>query len=319
MQTMLLFLIGCSFHISAHLSATINISDNPISTIRGKDALLDKPEGIAFSSTGTLLAVANSNNASVALYRVAANGTCEKTPVQLLNNAQLKHPSGVAFSPDGFTLAVANRDSNQVALFQNKNSSFSFQNILTENELNMPASVSYQPQGRMLAVANRTGKSAISIYAISNTSCKAASTQLPATVLKPLELSTPHSLAFSPDGTSLAAIHKKVCKYVPGKSALTVWDTERMIPTYVSLQEYEPLHSVSFHPSNKYIAVSNEKKGIMIFERRGSSFELTTTLRLSEHGNQVSPKGIAFSPCGRFIACSTTEPSLLMYSIQVQN
>lgn len=74
---------------------------------------LDRCEGIAFSSSGDIIAVAGSDTNNVFLYRRKANGLFEDTPYWRINGlrSRLNYPHDVAFSLCGDTelLAVAAR------------------------------------------------------------------------------------------------------------------------------------------------------------------------------------------------------------------
>lgn len=86
--------------------------DDPVQSI-SRASSLDRYEGIAFSSSGDILAVAGSDTNQVFLFRRKAGGLFEDTPYGRINGpgSRLDFPHDVAFSLSGDTelLAVASR------------------------------------------------------------------------------------------------------------------------------------------------------------------------------------------------------------------
>jgi hypothetical protein len=137
-----------------------------------------QPISVAFSPSGTLLAVANGGGAngpgSVSVFSV--NSTGALTQVEGSPFAAGAFPWSVAFSPSGTLLAVADQGANgpgAVSVF-----SVSSAGVLTQvagspvTAVPNPQSVAFSPSGRLLAVAHG-GSRTVSVFSVSYTNAGA--------------------------------------------------------------------------------------------------------------------------------------------------
>lgn len=321
----LLNVLLCLSLYTSQLSCALSIANTPSHVINGSVSNLDRPEGISFSPSGDILAIANSHGYSITLYRrVGSSGVqYEKKPFLVVQDAALlSYPHDIEFSPCGKFLAVASRDNNSLVFFpvSGNNVSSKPHAIIkgATTHLNLPASVSFHPQTHTIGVANRAGTISLTFYK-KNGEGLYGSTPLKEIHYDKLlakNLSNPHAMAFSPDGKLFGVVHKRVCANSPGKSALAIWDVERMAPIFISEHGCECLHSLSFHPTGKYVAVTNEQKDVIIFERNGDTFAHCNTIKVEKKNHFEGPKGVAFTPCGNYIAFTTMEPAILFYPIK---
>jgi hypothetical protein len=178
-----------------------------------------QPISVAFSPSGTLVAVANGGGAngpgSVSVFSV--NSTGALTQVEGSPFAAGAFPWSVAFSPSGTLLAVADQGANgpgAVSVF-----SVSSAGVLTQvagspvTAVPNPQSVAFSPSGRLLAVAHG-GSRTVSVFSVSDAAAAA-----------PIEASSQITVSHveaQADGTISFQVK------VPGPGALdlleTAWD-----------------------------------------------------------------------------------------------
>ena len=98
----------------------IDASDDSVQSL-APPSNLQRFEGIAFSSSGNIIAVATSDTNTVFLFRRKANGLFEDTPYWSINGprSRLNYPHDVSFSRSGDSelLAVAQRGG-AIALYE---------------------------------------------------------------------------------------------------------------------------------------------------------------------------------------------------------
>ena len=105
----------------------MRISDKPITVIEGPQALLQRPEGLAFSPTGDYLAVSNSEGSSVTLYarKGAAGAKYDRAPEQTVHDPRLlNYVHDVQFSPCGTFLSVVSRNYHSLVFYKRRGDRF---------------------------------------------------------------------------------------------------------------------------------------------------------------------------------------------------
>ncbi|MCP5508262.1 MAG: WD40 repeat domain-containing protein [Chlamydiales bacterium] len=332
-KLLIVSLISCFLAHSAW--AELTISRRPACVIQGPDSGLERPEGITFSPTGDLLAVANSAGPSVTVYRRTDedHGVYERTPACILKMpAVVRYPHDVEFSPCGEYLAVASRDNNSIVIFQRKGDMFHEQPYWVFDgagtKLNMPAGLSFSPDGKTMGVANRAGNDSVLFFSTSSKK-KMRCTSKPFQVITNSELleheiAATHAIAFAPDGNHVALVNKRTNCNGGGKSALVILEKSqdkknniRYYPVYFELYGVECLHSINYHPSGKYLGVTHEREDVWIYEQvEGTSeFRHVFSIGVDKKGNFEGSKGVAFSPDGKSIAISTMVPEIIVYDI----
>ena len=304
------------FSLIAIFLALVTITDDPICTINGVEGRLSRPEGIAFSPKGEKLAIANSTNGTVTFYERISDGSAvyEAGPSYVLENKKsLRYTHGVQFTPCGKYIGVASRNTNSVVLFQvGKN--FPYQTL--KSNLDYPAELSFS--SNLLGVASRKGNDYLTFYKQLKSGKFAPKPEwiVGRKFHEDLNLSAPHALAFSPDGKTLATVHKRYVSSPEGRAALVIWDVLKKSPKFIHPLGEEFFHSIAFHPSGNYIAVTNERKNVEIFKREeGYTFSLFAEIPVEREDRKESCKGIAFSACGNYLGFTSTKPAVLIYDI----
>lgn len=336
-----IFYFVCILQIffTSFLQARLVVSEKPSTVISGEEALLERPEGVSFSPSGDCLAIANSSGGSVTIYaRVGNEGTkYQSTPECIIKNRKLLvYPHDLDFSPCGNFLAVANRNKHSISFFRRtSNSSCQFKSATCFNlrgkrtKLNLPASVAYSPKGDFLVVANRLGGGPITLYRPKNNGNNSVFDFIPFNIITAEELqarniSASHGVAVSYDGKKVAAVHKRVSSLSPSNSALVIYENQAspnkapcFAPTYVKDFGKNCLHSISFHPSGKYLLITHERDDVMIFEwsEESQEYEQIAAIPIEKSGKLEGAKGAAFSPRGNCLAVTTMTPEVLVYDI----
>jgi DNA-binding beta-propeller fold protein YncE len=338
-QTILFICIVQAFYLLP-IQSHLVISEKPSTIISGEGTQLERPEGISFSPSGDCLAVANSSGDSVTIYSRIGNEGIEYDPIAacvIHNSKVLEYPHDVDFSPCGQYLVVANRNKHCISFFRRSSiNSCQFESSPYFNlrgkrtKLQLPAGVAYSPVGNFLVVANRQGNGKITFYSPnmkkgkSNSFKKTPFYETTARDMQSLNIGASHDVAISSDGNTVAVVHKKYVGEYSRNSALVIYENQaefsklpHFVPTYVKNFGVSCLHSISFHPSGKYLAVSDEREDVMIFQRveKTNAFELITSIPIDKQGNVEGAKGVAFSPQGDCIAISTMIPEILIYDI----
>jgi len=306
----------------------------PKTCISGKRTGLSRPEAVAFTPSGDLMAISNTGRHSVSLYtRGAASRKSYATrPCFTISDPEsLNYVHDVAFSPCGNKLAIVAREDHSLSIFMmlDKNSSAIEGSLLwyirgQECGLSFPAGVAIHPSGDYLAVANRmyTG---ITLYGTSNGQFDSTPIQtITEEALSIYGLASPHGLDFSPDGTSLIVTHKRFYKaeHPKGDSGLSIfkWRTSsepgiNTKPTFIFPYGRSPLHLVAFHPSGKIVAVSNETEGVDVLNWQAAQGQMTKLDTISLFRVGTGAKGVAFTRDGKQIAVTTDLNEVLFFDV----
>ena len=227
-------------------------------------------EGIAFSSSGNIIAAASSITNSVFLYRRKPDGRFEDAPYCTIKGpgSKLIYPHDVAFAPAGKTemLAVAQRGGS-IAFFEKNPATDDyrtnpvFEIAGAQTRLNFSDAVAFvPPDNHYLAVGNLMAQS-ISFYR-KNPGASIGFGLKPVFELKHESLSNPDGLAFSQCGKWLAVANH-------GNDAVSIFQRRRGIFS-MGRMEYGPQpvtfikdpamrypHSVAFTPKTNHLVVTN--------------------------------------------------------------
>ncbi|NGX39440.1 MAG: hypothetical protein KR126chlam1_00769 [Chlamydiae bacterium] len=332
---------------TCHLFGTVVVSDHPIEKIKGPKSHLDQPEGLAFSPSGDYLAVANARNNHLTIYARTGNDGPHyaSTPACIVENAEyFEYLHEVDFSPCGNFLIAASRKTHSVVCLKRKDSeAISFETTphwvfdhKSVPELKTTADVAFSHSGEFLGVVNRTGDSTIVLFKqLSDMECHYDPSPfqvISESALLEYDIAPSHGLTFSPDGTKLAITTKRFHGNTRGKPSLMIFEKEtdkrgepRFVPSFIfPFPKTVCPHGVAFHPSGRYLALTNSEGEVLIFEMEADENTFTIALRIpierrttvDTRGMQETAKGVAFSPCGNYLAFSTMNDSILVYEFQ---
>ena len=231
---------------------------------------LQRFEGIAFSSSGNILAVATSETNTVFLFRRSANGLFEDTPYECIDGprSRLKYPHDVSFSPSGDTelLAVAQRGGAITLYEKNRtNENFGpdpvFEICGPRARLNFSDGVAFVPPDNDYLAACNLESGSISFYRKVSPSPIAFELE-PVLELKHRSVSRPDGLAFSRCGNWLAIANH-------GNHTISVFQRRNKIlsggkpeygPDPITIIRDSRLrypHSVAFTPETNHLVVTN--------------------------------------------------------------
>lgn len=306
--------------VSCIHAANIHLPDNPSSVIKGIASCLNHPEGIAFSSCGEYIAVANAHADSISFYK-QSNGIYENIPFFILNgpDTQLKFPHDLAFSPNGKHLAVANRYANLITIYEKNDHCFHPIPIAriagNRSELAGPDGIKYSQSSNIIAVANSLGNT-VTLYRYKDNSYE----QSPYQILKSPILNTPDGMAFSGDGELLGVTNHgthSVLLYQRIAGSTDLYSAHPVEILQGSETNLAYPHSLSFHPQTNDLAVSNSggKKTLNIFRTNSKEFPRyaktpiqtipiyapDTVDFLDRDPKEGGVKGVAFSRDGTFL------------------
>lgn len=305
---------------------TLWIAPEPSTTIAGTPR--GRPEGVAFSHDGALVAVAESEAGRVAIYRRRGGaGVYETTPSAVLEGAAsgLAYPHDVDFSADDRVLVVANREPPSLRFFVRRpgsGSAFDPRPSLTiagpRSKLRFTDAVAFvPPHGRFVAAASGS-KSSVAFHRRRwwSTRARPRFAVAPTARLRgpAARITFPDGLAFSSDGTLLAVTNHgahSVTLYARGRRECDFGPAPVAEISGESAQLRFP-HSVAFAPGDRTLAVSNGGgRHVAVFRRDGPDlgawsskpafvleaceprrYEVTVRVNPQEGGS----KGIAFGP-----------------------
>lgn len=331
LNTQILIGIASWLLLSFNGHASLVVDNIPSTIIRDKFSELDRPEGVTFSPSGKYIAAANSLIDSVTFYkRIGDHGSVyEKTPAFSIKGkeSKLNYPHDIAFSPDGHHLAVANRIGNSITIYK-KNNFNDYYNTkpiaVIQGEFSgviNPDSVRYSPTDQVIAVAN-LGNSSIAFYHYMDDVYE----QIPYQIIQdaPDILLVPDGLDFSMDGELLAVTSHDthsvlIYQQIPRSGGKYTSKPTEIIQGPNTNFHYP--HSVSFHPTKKYLLVSSSEgqKNINIFQKISDNFprysskpllsleithmyEESTKHLLGQLHQEGGCKGVSFSPDGTSLA-----------------
>ena len=227
-------------------------------------------EGIAFSSSGNIIAVATSDTNTVFLYRRKANGLFEDTPYWSINGprSRLNYPHDVSFAlaGDSELLAVAQRRG-AISIYEKHQANETygpdpvFEICGPTTELNYSDGVTFIPPNNDYLAACNLEIGSISFYRRISRSPVAFKLE-PVFELKHRSLSNPDGLAFSQCGRWLAVANH-------GNHSVSVFQRRNGIfsggeikygrrpATVIKDPGLRHPHSVAFTPETNHLVVTN--------------------------------------------------------------
>lgn len=311
--------------------ADLTVDNIPLTVMSDKFSELNRPEGVTFSPSGNFIATANLFGNKVTFYkRIGDSGSIyENTPAFSIKGekSKLDYPHDLAFSPDGRHLAVANRQGNSITIYAKdpiQDIYYTEPVAIVQGKSSLlagPSSVKYCPVNNIIAVAN-TANRTITFYRYKGD----VYDQKPYLIIRdtPDVLSMVNSLDFSMDGELLAVTSADthsllIYQQISGSGNLYGPKPLQIIKGLQTNVCYP--HSVSFHPTKNYVAVTNAqgRKNINIFQKNSDdspiygltpvlTLEITemydeSTIQLIEQLRQKGGcKGVSFSPDGASLA-----------------
>lgn len=333
-------------HHTPLFSAEI-VYDPPLYLIEGARSRLNHPEGLAFSPTDTLLAVANARSNNILFYRFDENdfSSLSQEPLFIIDGKKklFAYPHDVSFSPDGKHLAVVSSYSNRITIHERlqESGSYSQQPIaVIEGKragLINTHTVKYSPSGNTLAVCDVTGHK-IALYRKTDDSYEPN----PYQILSPpsLIMDRPDGVAFSRDGTYLGVTshgNHSVLIFQQQMEGSGLYDPQPVQILKGPETTFHYTHSLSFHPVDDTLVVSSAsgKKTLAAFLKLASGPNLysTTPNQVFEIFNPLTfymqmfepeeggLKGVAFTPSGRVLAVLATDignpqRSIIFYAVE---
>jgi len=281
------------------------------------------------------MAVANSDENSVALYSAAKSGGrgySRKRVGKYKNRAKLNYAHAVAFLGGEQRMAVLGEYSDALCIIEFDNTDAGrYRGRLVQfisgadSGLCQPSDVAVHPTGQWLAVANRVA-AGISCYARDGADGRL--TARPVQVLsgddlEALGLAAPHGLDFSADGRYLFTVHKKYAGGDGGgQSALCVFACLAEpragfceAPALIHWSGEAALHCVACHPEHDILGVTNSLGDVDFFRwgRASVALEKFHSIRVFRVGEGV--KGIAFTPDGRSVALTSELDEVLIFDL----
>jgi DNA-binding beta-propeller fold protein YncE len=154
---------------------TSDYSTDPVFEIRGREAKLNFPDGVAFVPPDDgYLAACNLKTSTITFYRNTSGLSVgfELKPVFRLKERSLYRPDGLTFSQCGTWLAVANHGNHTVSIYERRRIVCSGQEvqygprpvtIIRDPGLRHPHSVAFTPKTNHLVVTN-SGANYFSVY-----------------------------------------------------------------------------------------------------------------------------------------------------------
>lgn len=327
--------------------ATI-VDHHPIGIIEGTESMINHPEGIAFSPSGNLVAIANAGGSNVLFFQASdccSTGT-KSQPVFVINglDSPLKYPHDLDFTLDGEHLAVACPGDNRVIIYKrNVQSGFYEEKPLAVIEgskggLLAISAVKYCPNGNYLGVCDVAGYQ-IALYHYNGENYDSMPYQViraPSDILK-----QPDGLGFSKDGKWLAVTSH-------GNHSVLIFERKFLSQEYSNtpaeiLKGEETLftftHSLCFHPIDDTLIVSSAggRKTLSLFKKiselvprytssAAQAIEIYNpeTIYMQEfYPEEGGVKGITISPDGKILGiCAgdivNTCRSIQFFSISFQ-
>lgn len=306
------------------LDGKFSIQSDPTTRIDGGINGFLIAEGVAFSPSGNCLAVAWAKDNAIALYKRLGEAHYDREPACVIRDSELLgFAHDLAFSPCGRYLAVASREVQKVVLYKMDNMEEC--RLRSEPcqilESCYPSSLCFSPDGKSLAVCNRKGGRGITFYKMLEDGIETSPYQeISEAKLLEYDLGAPHGIAFLPDSTAIAVVHKQFYKTLnpKGSSGLAIIDVNSLHPVYIDFYANEmALHSIDCHPVDQSLVVVDEISMVSIYEKiQDNRYSYSHDLPIHVHGGTAKgSRGVAFSSDGKCLAVTTREPSVMVYSL----
>jgi 6-phosphogluconolactonase len=257
-----------------------------------------RPDSVAFSPSGGLLAETNYMHSNVELFTPGNPGFGSPVPT-VSGFSGAGAASSVAFSPNGGLLATADA-SYGVSLFSVNGSTLTPVNGSPFPSGGLANSVAFSPDGSLLATANGTSNS-VSLFTVSASGLTAVS----GSPFSSPANSQPVSVAFSPSGGGLLAAANAaagtVSLFTASASALTpVSGSPFATGAGTSSQPY----SVAFSPDGSLLAAADfHSNGVSLFTVGSGGLTAAAGSPFST-GSGSGSYSVAFSPGGGLLAAA---------------
>lgn len=164
--------LGNSITIYKKNRVNNHFDNKPIAVIQGKSSHVLSPDAVRYSPIENVLAVANTSNNAITLYRYKGN-VYEPIPYQIIQGTPdlLAIPDSVDFSSDGELLATTSHDTHSVLIYQKIPASRGMYTskpveVIQGPETNFqyPHSVSFHPTKQYLLVSCSQGEKNINLF-----------------------------------------------------------------------------------------------------------------------------------------------------------
>ncbi|MGC8464253.1 MAG: hypothetical protein ACP5P9_11385, partial [Acidimicrobiales bacterium] len=252
------------------------------------------PQFVSLSSSGHLLAVAQSATDTVALYRMSGSTPAKAAVVNAGPPAD--QDFAVALSPDGRLLA-AGGTGHTVSLWQLGPSGQPLQRAVLAGFTGTVYATAFSPDGRILAATGADGT--VRRWDISNP-------------VHPVALAVLHSpggvpfktVAYSPDGRLLAA--------AGGNGVLAVWPSGVTSPQLATGAGTATIETLAFSPDGSTIVTGGDDLALRVWDVSAGGSARPARPALSPATSQLF--SVAFSPHGHFLAAGSADGSIHVYN-----
>lgn len=266
-------------------------SGSPFATGRG-------PASVAFSPDGSLLAVANSTDNTLSVYSVGAGGAAAAVSGSPFPLGTGTAPSAVAFDPAEPVIAVANAGNGTISTFE-----YSGTHVVAAGNVSAdgnPQSLSFSGAGNVLAAGN--SNNTISIFTVAGPTLF-----LSGSPISTIPISSPDAVAFSPDGTTLAATDG-------ADVSLSAFRTDGTFIGPLSVPTRTTgagTSSVAFSPNGNLLAATDQA-GVSVFDVDQGAYNSATG---SPFTGSTSATDVTFSPRGNLLATASSTGQAWVYSV----
>lgn len=326
---------------------TTFVSPQPKHVIEADGVHLARPEGVVFSRSAELKAIANSKSNSITVYaRTGRTGSGQEyEPSCVLQDTQhLQFAHGVDFSHDEKYLVTVARESHSALIYRRKenNTEFHQEPIWFRqgpgNGLSHPSDVAFHPSGRNMVVCNRSGDVCVSFFSRvpgAEGHYKFDPTRsIHRDTLVRYGLALAHGAIYTPDGERLLLCHAHSPKSNDkrGKPSLSAFDwdgklnrikQDKPATTYLLDRKEKRCHSMAIHPNGGLVALTDPRFGTSLFRYSRDPCQLELLERLDHewipadrfHVEGQGPKGVAFSPDGLQLEITVADHQLYIYEM----